>query len=171
MTTPLPRLARVMEWATLAALVLLPVVFGLVVWFATPAQLPFAMPDGYEPTAARLRMGALAVLPATLALGWTLHRMYLLFGQFAGQDVLTRRAARLIRQIGTGLLAVAILRILATPLQSLIVTLPAMPGSRMVSVNVSSSDVGFLLAAGLMAVIGWAMEDAARVAEENRGFV
>ena len=38
-------------------------------------------------------------------------------------------------------------------------------------VGISHSDIGFLLLAGLLTVIGWAMSDAARAADENRAFV
>lgn len=171
MTTGSHRLTAVMYWATLASLVLWPLAIVAVVWFAPLSDPPLTMPDGYTPTDGRLRLGALASVPAALAMLWTLQRMHLLFRQFRQREVLTHRAARLIRQIGTGLLLVAVFRILAHPVQSLVLTLPAPVGSRMVSVNFSSSDLGFLLAAGLMVVIGWAMEDAARAADENRSFV
>lgn len=171
MSPRLTRLARLMDIATLAALCALPLSVLAGAWMAEAADLSFPLPEGYIPARTHL-WAALAVgtLPM-LALGLTLWRMHLLFRQFRRGDVLTHGAARLIRRIGTGLLAVAVLRIAVIPVQSLIVTLAAPPGSRQLLVSLSSADLGFLLAAGLMAVIGWVMEDAAHAAEENRGFV
>ncbi len=171
MSPRLTRLARLMDLATLAALCALPLAVLAGAWVAEPADLPFPLPEGYVPAPARL-LTALAVgaLPM-VALGLTLWRMHLLFRLLFSGNVLTHGAALLIRRIGTGLMAVALLRIAVIPAQSLIVTLAAPPGSRQLLLSVSSADLGFLLAAGLMAVIGWVMEDAARATEENRGFV
>ena len=41
----------------------------------------------------------------------------------------------------------------------------------MISVGIGHAEIGFLLVAGLLTVIGWAMTEAARQAEENRAFV
>lgn len=171
MTSRIHLVARIMDWATCLALALLIPVVVIGFWSVSVATLPFSLPLGYEPGMSRLRLGLLPHLPVVFALAWTLLQMHRLFAGFRAGEILTQNGAILIRRIGMGLLAVAVLRILATPLQSLIITLPAPPGLRSLVISLHGADVGFFLAAGLMAVIGWAMEDAARAAEENRSFV
>ena len=45
------------------------------------------------------------------------------------------------------------------------------PGERVLTISLEGADLGQVLAGGLMVVIGWAMREAAVVAEENRGFI
>ena len=42
---------------------------------------------------------------------------------------------------------------------------------RTLSIGLDSGTLGFLMAAGLLTVIGWAMREAAAVKAENAGFV
>jgi hypothetical protein len=45
------------------------------------------------------------------------------------------------------------------------------PGQKMLQIGLSSDSLGFLVAGGLLTVIGWVMREAARIKAENEGFV
>lgn len=168
--------ARRLEVATTLALILLPIAILAALILAPPSSRTIAeyfpgipVAEGTRPVQIR---AALAVGLVTAALlMWILDRMRRLFGLYRRGIVLTADCARLIRQIGTGLALVAAARILATPLQTVILTANAPPGQRQVALSLSSDAIGLLLAAGLITLIGWAMAEAARIDEENRGFV
>ncbi|WP_368184815.1 DUF2975 domain-containing protein [Aestuariibius sp. HNIBRBA575] len=102
---------------------------------------------------------------------WILSQMRKLFDQYRKGNALTLRAAGHIRQIGSGLLALAILRLFTLPITSVLLTMSNPENSRELSVALGDSEIGFLLAGGLITLIGWAMHDAAHIAEENKGFV
>ena len=44
-------------------------------------------------------------------------------------------------------------------------------GERSISVSISINDIGFILVAGLLLMIGWSMSEATKVAAENREFI
>jgi uncharacterized membrane protein len=44
-------------------------------------------------------------------------------------------------------------------------------GQRLLSIGIDSSTLGFLLSGGLLIVIGWVMREAAKAAEDAKGFV
>jgi len=44
-------------------------------------------------------------------------------------------------------------------------------GQRQLSVGVSHTEIWFVLTGGLLMVVGWALVEAARQADENRAFV
>ena len=41
----------------------------------------------------------------------------------------------------------------------------------MLTIGIDGATAGFILAGGLLVAIGWVMGEAARVAEDNRGFI
>jgi len=97
---------------------------------------------------------------------WWAKRLFDLYG--AG-EFLSPDCAEAIRAIGLGLLALPLVRFVQTPLWSILMTLDAEETS--VSISVSSNGMGFLIGGALMLLIGWAMVEASRAAEENKGFV
>ncbi|GAB5447025.1 hypothetical protein [Gymnodinialimonas sp.] len=99
---------------------------------------------------------------------WNIRALLVLF---ATGDVLGGEAARRIRRIGTLLLALAIYGVLAHTLTVLALTWGNPPGERSLSIAFSNTDLFLFLAAGLMTVIGLAMTEAARIADENRAFI
>lgn len=113
---------------------------------------------------------ATAIVSLALVL-LALWNMRALLALYAMGDVLGQDAALRIRRIGTILLALAIWSMLAHTLNVAALTWNNPPGTRALSVAVGNADLFLLLAAGLMTVIGWAMSEAARVADENREFV
>jgi hypothetical protein len=44
-------------------------------------------------------------------------------------------------------------------------------GERSISVSISINDIGFILVAGLLLMIGWFMSEATKVAAKNREFI
>jgi len=102
---------------------------------------------------------------------WILESMRRLFRLFSAGEALSPLTAVLIRRIGLGLVVMVPARIVVSSLTILVLTLSAPPGERMLSIGIGDEDVWLLLAGGLMAVIGWAMAEAAAAAQENREFV
>ncbi|MXQ09418.1 hypothetical protein GQ651_16345 [Alphaproteobacteria bacterium GH1-50] len=170
------RLPRVLYAASWAALILLPV---SLIWTAAAgglsrSALMRALPDVPVTDALSDNAVLLALAPAAIgvaAMCFVLWQMQALFRLFSEGQALTMPAALRIRRIGLGLLVAGLAGPVLRPLQILILTSANPPGERMLALGIGSSDVGLLLAAGLLTVIGWAMADAAWVAEENRGFV
>ena len=131
-----------------------------------PLPAPFEFATGWHIWSAYI----LGLFP-NLLLIWAIYQMRGLFGLYRRGEVLTRPAALHIRQIGFALTGIGILPLLVRPLQTVLLTMANPPGSRSISFAISSSDLGYLLGGGLMILIGWAMLQAAEVAEENRAFV
>lgn len=110
-------------------------------------------------------VGIAAVLPMVAAL----RAMAQLFGRYRDGEVLSEGNANAILRIGRSLLLVALFTVAVPTLQTLILSWNA--PQRTLSVGIDSGTLGFLMAAGLLTVIGWAMVEAARIKAENEGFV
>ncbi|MBO6625483.1 DUF2975 domain-containing protein [Boseongicola sp. H5] len=102
---------------------------------------------------------------------YVLWQMRGLFAYYKSGETLTARCAGQILRIGKGLVAIGVIGILSNTLIVLILTWGNPVGQRVLSVGFNDGDVGFILAGGLIVVIGWVMREAALVAEENRGFI
>jgi hypothetical protein len=98
-----------------------------------------------------------------------LRAMVRLFGQYRQGVVLSDDNAATILRIGRALLLVAVFSVLVPTLQTLILSWNA--AQKTLSIGIDGGTLGFLMAAGLLTVIGWAMGEAARVKAENEGFV
>lgn len=111
---------------------------------------------------------ALVSVALTCAVLWNIRALLRLFSQ---GDVVGPETARIISRIGTLLLVLATYSVVAHTLTVLALTLGNPPGGRSLSVAVNSTDLFLFIAAGMMIVIGLAMSEAARIADENRAFV
>ena len=171
MEMKLQRMARVLHGVTLFLMVGLPLVLAGALIAVSMGVRFQTMPEGAAPEGIFLWLGVLAGFLPALALFWALETLRRLFQRYMHGDVLTEGSAVLIRQTGKALLALAALKIMVMPLQTLLFTWQSPPGQRMISVGIGHAEIGFLLVAGLLTVIGWAMTEAARQAEENRAFV
>ncbi|MGL4319925.1 MAG: DUF2975 domain-containing protein [Paracoccaceae bacterium] len=169
-------LSRWLLWGANLALVVLPLAAagGLLALLNHPewaeglfAGLPAVTAFSAPKVGLAAAMGLLALIPALYAL---LH-MRRLFRLYLAGQVLTAPAARHIRQIGLALVTIGCTGPLIPTLQTLIMTADNPAGQRMLQISLSSDNLGFLLAGGLLTVVGWAMTEAARVAEDNQGFV
>jgi mannose/fructose/N-acetylgalactosamine-specific phosphotransferase system component IIC len=107
----------------------------------------------------------ISVLPMVAAL----RGMVRLFAAYRDGEVLSKGNADTILRIGRNFLIVAGFTVLVPTLQTLILSWNS--GHRMLSIGLDQGTLGFLLAAGLLTVIGWAMREAAVVKAENAGFV
>jgi hypothetical protein len=113
---------------------------------------------------------AIGLLP-WIAVAVALWHAQALFGLCRMDRALTLDAAKRLQSIGAALCAAAVLRILSHTGQVLLLTLVNPAGERVLAISVGFSDFGFLLAAGLMTVIGRNMVDAAQAVEDVKGFV
>jgi len=102
---------------------------------------------------------------------YTLEQTRRLFSQFSDEKIFDFITSDIITHIGIGLLIVVCGATLVYTIQVLILTSTNPPGQRALSVRLNNSDIGFLLSAGLLMIIGWAMRDAAVLAAENREFI
>lgn len=160
-------LAERLYWVISAAMLLLPLL-------ALVAVLGNVLPEFPPPTV--ISGGELMAIWAVgavvlAALLWVLWQMRALLDCYRRGEVLTDRAAMHILRVGQGLGLLAGLRLLSSTALVLIVTHDNPPGQRMLSIAISSDTVGLALASGLLILIGWAMRQAAEVAQENASFV
>ncbi len=170
-TSRLHRMATLLHGVTLACEIALPILLALALFRASAREALTWIPDGADPRGAFLLLGTAAGLAPALALIWALDILRRLFARYRDGEVLTEASARLIRQTGKAFLVLAVLKIASQPLQSLLFTWQSPPGSRMVSLSLGQAEIGFLLLAGLLTLIGWATTEAAQAVDENRAFV
>ncbi|MBL6432188.1 MAG: DUF2975 domain-containing protein [Alphaproteobacteria bacterium] len=94
-----------------------------------------------------------------------------LFHGFATGDILTPESGRRLKRIGLIVTALGPVAIVIRSIASVVVSLPNPPGERVLAVGFGSNDVTAIIAGMLLIVLGWTLEEAARVADENRQFV
>ena len=109
----------------------------------------------------------LKVLP-TLYVLWKLRQM---FQRFAKGEVFSAAATRHLFGAAKGMIAWGIMAILGTTAAVLILTANAPAGQHALVVNVSSTELSGVFAGVVFAVMSWVMQEAARLSEENAGFV
>lgn len=120
--------------------------------------------------AARMRLAA-ASLPSValgLALLW---QLWALFGEYLCGAVFSPRALACLRRFGALLVALAVVQPLSQALMSVAISWDNPPGQRVLSIAISSNDYALVLGALVFVAIARVMTEAARVAEENEGFV
>lgn len=114
--------------------------------------------------------GLVGLIPWSIGL-WVLYQAQALFALYRDNRALTIEAARIIRNLGAGLVLIAVAQVVTRTVQILMLTSANAEGARMLAVQFSFAQVGLLLAAGLMVVIGRSMVEAARAVDDMRGFV
>lgn len=170
------RLPSVLHAVTWALLLSLPVIlFALAIQGELGrARLLQAYPGvvlGNGPSEAAI-VGILAIgLAPWLAIAFVLWQAQALFQLFRDGLALTLDAAYRIRMIGVGLLFVAAMQVVSRTIQILVLSSGNPAGERILAIRIDLSEVGFLLAAGLMVVIGRSMVDAAKTRQELSEFV
>lgn len=170
------RVSRAMAWVTLAGALLVPA--GLV-------ALALLEPTGFDDwlrgsvdashtavltPATRIGTLAIASIPAALAVAvlLLLHKLFLGFSKGA---VLVPASGRILRQIGLIVTVLAPLEIVLRAAASVVLSLPNPPGEREFAIGIGSSDLTTLIGGMLLIVLGWTLEEAASVADENSRFV
>ena len=147
---------------------------GLVIQFPTAATLQTAYPAfsvSAEISQGLIIASVIIGLVPMIVWVWTLDQMRRLFACYKIGAVLSDRSAHFIQRIGFGLMGIGLAQLALVPIQSLLLTISNPPGERSLSIGLTSDMLGFLMAAGMMIIIGWAMREASDVAAENRAFV
>lgn len=127
------------------------------------------VPSGTAVTRLQAGLVGAAGIVAVLPMVGALRAMAQLFGRYRDGEVLSTPNADSILRIGRSLMLVALFTVALPTLQTLILSWNA--PQKTLSIALDGGTLGFLLAAGLLTVIGWAMLEAARVKAENEGFV
>lgn len=169
-------LSRVLYWLVTLAMIAIPA--GILTAFTMGAlsedRLRAAYPNVQLPAEITIAgwVTVALVLAVSLALVITaLWHMRRLFALYARGDVLGQDAAVRILKIGQVLLILAVVGVLGDTLSVLALTLANPEGAKSLSIAFGSNDLFLGFAGGLLTVIGWAMVEAARVADENASFV
>jgi Protein of unknown function (DUF2975) len=172
--TRLVRLSGQLYWmATVLAyalplLVIGSILRGVLYPDALLRQFP-ALAKGTEISAVQGALSAMIAVVAVLPMIAAFMGMSRLFNRYRQGEILTDDNAEDILRIGRAMLFVAMATVLVPTLQLLVLSWNATP--RTLQIGIDGGTLGFVLSAGLLTVIGWAMRDAARVKAENEGFV
>lgn len=144
--------------------------FGLADPNALIAQVPEAGLSA-APGGLNIAGAALCLVPAVLALMWALLEMRRLFQRYLAGDALSYASARHIGRIGRALLIAALAAIMGQMLSVMVLSLGNPPGARVLALSISGWQISAVMMAGFISLLGQAMIEAARLAEENRGFI
>ena len=173
------RLSRCMRWL-LAATAVLFVVLAVAIWFlSSDAALTrslhalLGITDPSRAPALQLgpgyRVAGFSLLGLQLALVLRgIAHAHAMFGDFARGEVLTSATARRLRGIALLITLFALCSPLVKMLLVLLFTWSA-PGEPHMLIHIQLEDILLGLLGGLLFALAWAMEEAAHVAEENRG--
>jgi hypothetical protein len=132
------------------------------------ARFPGVAQTVSPPTALIVTLiGAISLPPLLMALA----QARALFARYRAGEILSDACAGHIHRIGQMLVVLAFLGIVVPTLQVLALSWTNPPGQKMLQIGLSSDSLGFLVAGGLLTVIGWVMREAARIKAENEGFV
>jgi hypothetical protein len=100
-----------------------------------------------------------------------LHALRKMFGAIAAAEALSQQTAALMRRAGVLFATLAALMVLAHPLNSLLATLNAPAGQRMVSIAVGTPELLALLLSAVLIVLGHIQMLAAEISDDNRQIV
>jgi len=114
--------------------------------------------------------GLWTLLPVGIAL-LALQRLWRLFGEYARARVFSQRALLDLRGFARCVLTMAFGSPIYGALLSVIVTFDRKPGTRELNLQFTSGDFAMLLIGAVLLAIASVMAEAARVAEDNAGFV
>ena len=136
------------------------------------AEIKEAAGVDVDQLAARTQLiGALWTLLPLGIVGLGLLRLWQLFGEYGLGRVFSHRALVSLRGFARCVLATAFATPLYGAVLSVIVTFDRRPGTRQLNLQFSSNDYAMLLIGAVLLAIASVMAEAARVAEDNAGFV
>ena len=110
-------------------------------------------------------------IPSLAVILMALLRLWQLFGEYLQDRIFSVRALASLRSFARWVLAAAFLSPVYRAVLSVLVTLQNGPGKRELTINLSSDDYLMLLMGVVLLAISSVMADAARIAEDNEGFV
>ena len=122
-------------------------------------------------SAATLRMLLLIALPGMLLALFAMLHVWRLFGAYGRGQVFGPIAVRHIRFIAWTVIASSLWHMLSRTLGILLLTWHNPPGQRQLNLGVSWEDYLGILFGGLLLAMAWAMTEAARIEQDNAGFV
>jgi mannose/fructose/N-acetylgalactosamine-specific phosphotransferase system component IIC len=170
----LRNLSAMLYWGALGLSVLVPLVVLVYAGKAVTdpgtllSQVP-SVPAGSPVTTVQAGLVAAVALVSVLPLVASLRGTVRLFGAYRDGEILSAANADRVLRIGRNLVLVAVFSVLVPTLQTLILSWNA--AQKVLSIGIDGGTLGFLMAAGLLTVIGYAMREAALVKAENEGFV
>lgn len=170
---------RISRWMVVACWVILLVLpLALVVYWATASETVLAGHANQSAGAVlgqllpwqRLAAGAVMAVPlALLLMGvWQARRCFEMFAQ--GQ-VFTAQATHLLRRFAGWLAWAALAALLASSVNSVLLTLNNPPGLRHLAIGIGSDHVFTLFFAGLVWLMAAVIGQGQAIAKENEGFV
>lgn len=106
-----------------------------------------------------------SMLPLGVLL-YALHQAYGLFDTYRRGNVFAKDAPLRLRRIGFSMMALAVLRPIASALLSMVLTYQNPPGGRLLVISFSLDDYMLAALAGLFFAIGHVMVEAARLADD-----
>jgi hypothetical protein len=162
-----PLMAAVPVWLWLAPESLL--AMGWAQSTACSADLVALIAQGVSP-ALRWRLVGISVLPVGLGL-LMLAQLWGLFAQYGQGAVFSPKALQRLRGLAWSLVALFCCQPVVGALQSVALSWDHPPGQRQLALSFSSDDYVLLLFALLLLALAKVMQEAARVAQENEGFV
>ncbi|UXN70634.1 hypothetical protein N8A98_05455 [Devosia neptuniae] len=169
------RLFNLLAVASVAIAVLLPL--AVVLYWTMADQTDVLRSSGLTPDIMRefgatQRFGAAFVTVLTvLPLSWALVRLRVCFTEFAGGRPFAARGIAGLRDFAAGVALAALAKLIGFTLLMLVLTWSAPPGMRQLAIQINSDMLIMALFAAIVASLGWAMEKAAAIAEENSQFV
>jgi hypothetical protein len=110
-------------------------------------------------------------LPSLAVILMALLRLWQLFGEYLQARIFSARALASLRSFARWVLAAAFLSPVYRAVLSVLVTLQNGPGKRELTLDLTSDDYLMLLVGVVLLAISSVMAEAARIAEDNEGFV
>ena len=170
------RLSRTMEIMTDIGIVLVAglTIAGLLIpdWTRNLLLAKLGQTGAALPVTAQARVAAAVVVAVPVAVMlYGLFAVRALFREFAQGHVFSVQAARHLQVFAATVLAQAPLGPLTSAGLSLAVSMASEPGSRMLAITFSLHDYYALIVGGALFAIASVMREAARLADENAGFV
>lgn len=172
----LARIARAMTWITTVGmgLIVILMVIGAFIpgWTRnlllarlgeTGAKLPLTATE-------HVMAGLIVAVPIGVVI-WGLWHVRAMFREFAEGHVFTVSVAHHLQRFGAAALAQALLGPLTATALALVLSLGNPPGQRYLVIAFSINDYLALIVGGVLVAVAAAMREAARLADENAGFV
>jgi hypothetical protein len=121
---------------------------------------------------ATTRWRLVAVTAAQMALaGGVLWQLWRLFGRYREGDVFGPQALTHVRRLAWSMVGLAVAQPLLRALMSVAISWGNPPGKRVLQFSLGSNDYALLLLALVFVALARVMTEAARVAEDNSGFI
>lgn len=118
----------------------------------------------------RLLATLLALLPV-LPLSWGLLRLATALEAFRQGRPFGLAAAAGMRDFAIGVFACTVLKVISGALLSVVLSWNAPAGQKQLAISVSSDMLLMLLVGAVLTLVGWALAEAAAIAEENAQFI